>query len=93
MQETDIFVDLPQYNLNHYERDMLLQSQRSAAYAERKVKRYDGNLIAVSPKVPNWVFEKFELPLSDVTAGTEIETDEQIKKLLKSPSVIKNDNA
>ena len=62
MQETDIFVDLPQYNLNHYERDMLLQSQRSAAYAERKVKRYDGNLIAVSPKVPNWVFEKFELP-------------------------------
>ena len=64
MQETDIFLDLPQYNLNHYERDMLWQWQCSASYEEFKNDQYDGNLIAVNPEVPTWVFEKFTLPLS-----------------------------
>jgi hypothetical protein len=64
MQETDIFLNLPQYNLNHYERDMLWQWQCSASYEEFKSDHYDGNLIAVNPEVPTWVFEKFTFPLS-----------------------------
>ena len=70
MKRDNIFLEVPKYYLTKNERQELMSYQSQATYTEFEIPAEfeleglnDGNLVSINPHVPDWVFDKFKLPL------------------------------